>query len=291
MKRNSKIMKNKMRESLILPRKISSDSNLNNLKKNSSRNLAIDLRKFQKKAPQSSSDKGIITFKSKDVLMNFESGFSQGCIQLEDSINDQRTQFLENLKMKLYKQKLQSDSKASSRRQSFIKRVNVDLDFNTHSPNRYKYNIDELPPVKKFDIAGFTHHSKSNSHGTLNHIINNTNIAGGINSIMNGIESKDNKLSVPALCLNEFIIPGRKKTTLRKNKDIGDIVDSYLAKLHVSFYNKLVEGPFKMSLDIFDKGFLRKKEYFDEYVDQKIEVEMMIDDNPSKISFNLSPEN
>jgi hypothetical protein len=288
MKRNSKIMKKKMRDSMILPRKMSSERNLNNFRKHSSGTLVMDMMKYNKTSSQNvSSDKGVTSFKSKDVLMNFESGFSQGCIQLEDSINDQRTQFLENLKMKLYKQKLQSGSKVSSRKQSFIKRVNIDLDFNTHSPNRNNYKMEELKLVKKFDIAGPSHHKKNYSHGNLNHPINNAIIAGKLNSIVNpsgGIESKENKVSVPVLCLNNIIIPKRRNNIFKKNtKDIGDIVDSYLAKLHVSFYNKLVEGPFKMSLEIFDKGFQRKKEYFDEYVDQKIEVEMIIDDNPSKI--------
>jgi hypothetical protein len=272
MKRNSKIMKRKMHDSILVPRRMNSDGHLNNLRKHSSGNIALDLKKYQRKPTPKSSEVNVNNISNpKDTLKNFETEFNKGCMKLEDEINYQRNQFLENLKMKLYKQKLRADSKGSSRRQSFIKRVNVEMQFNTHSPNRImKLNLDDLPNVKKFDLNGGKH-SRNNSTGKA--LGSSTNV------------TNESKTTFPTLCLNDIIIPNlkRKKCLIKKNsKDISDGLEDYLNKLHINFYNKLLDGPFKMSLDIMNEGYRNKIKNFEEYIEQRIEVEMLIDDNPSK---------
>ena len=286
MKRNSKIMKRKMHDSILVPRKMSSDNCLNNLRKHSSGNLAFDLQRYSRKPTPKNSLISHENIKksfagSKDTLKNFEARFNNGCMKLEDEINYQRNQFLENLKMKIYKQKLRADSTSSSRRQSFIKRVNVEKGFQTHSPNRIlKINLDELQNVRKFELnegKQSKKHSRNNSY--------NKNPGSSTNV------TDESKITFPIFCMNEIIIPDlkRKKILLKKNsKDISDVLDDYLNKLHINFYNKLLEGSFKMSLDIMNEGYKNKIKNFEEYVEQKIEVEMLIDDNPSKYYKNNS---
>lgn len=286
MKRNSKIMKRKMHDSILVPRKMSSDNCLNNLRKHSSGNLAFDLQRYSREPTPKNSLISHENIKksfasSKDTLKNFEARFNNGCMKLEDEINYQRNQFLENLKMKIYKQKLRADSTSSSRRQSFIKRVNVEKGFQTHSPNRIlKINLDELQNVRKFELnegKQSKKHSRNNSY--------NKNPGSSTNV------TDESKITFPIFCMNEIIIPDlkRKKILLKKNsKDISDVLDDYLNKLHINFYNKLLEGSFKMSLDIMNEGYKNKIKNFEEYVEQKIEVEMLIDDNPSKYYKNNS---
>ena len=207
----------------------------------------------------------------KEIIKKFDFNFSKSCILLEDSMKNQRSQFLDKLKLKLYQQNIKSDSKYNSRNQSFIKRKTLNPEFNSSSPARLSKKIEEISqPVKKLDFAFLPNIEKE-------------------------IEKEKNSNEIPFLNFNfnndNFILknPKRKLSLFKKDKkQVGTIIESYLNKLHVQFYNNLCEGGMKKTINILSSGFNKKKQYFEEYIDQRIEVEMMIDENPSTLKLKYS---
>jgi hypothetical protein len=162
---------------------------------------------------------------------------------IEDSLKKQRSQFLEKLRIKNYQQNLKSDSKLNSRHQSFIKRKFINTEFNSHSPNKIK-NKNE---------------SDTDSIRKLEYEIQNTTTS-------------------------EFTLtkPKKKLSLFKKDKKhVGTVLEDYLNKLHVIFYSNTFEGSMKRTINILNEAYEKKKQNFEEYIDQKIEVEMMIDENPN----------
>jgi len=179
----------------------------------------------------------------KDLIKNSEFNYYRGFNLIEDSLKNQRNQFLEKLRLKIYQQNLKSDSKLNSRHQSFIKRKTINTEFNSHSPNRIKNKIEgDTDPIRKLDLE-----------------IQNTTVS-------------------------EFVLtkPKKKLSLFKKEKKhVGTVIEDYLNKLHVLFYNNTFEGSMKQTINILNEAYEKKKQNFEEYIDQKIEVEMMIDENPN----------
>lgn len=185
----------------------------------------------------------------KDLIKNSEFNYFRGYKLIEDSIKDQRNQFLEKLKLKIYQQNLKSDSKINSRHQSFIKRKTINTEFNSHSPTKVKNKIEgDLESIRKLDFE-----------------ISNT--------VVDPVEF------IPKN-------PKKKLSLFKKDKKhVGSVIENYLNKLHVVFYNNTFEGSMNQAINILNEAYEKKKHNFEEYVDQRIEVEMMIDENPSKDKF------
>lgn len=240
----SKLMKNKLmpyqkRSSVLFSLEINKLNHRNSIRNNGMENSLSFLNNTHNNAqPQ---------FNAKEFIRTFELGVAKACIKTEESVKEQRTQFLENLKVKLFQQSLKSDSKINTRNQSFIKRKNIGTDsisfFNTHSPPTSCKNLrasleDMSVPVKKLDF--------------------------------NCEESAKLQEAKP------------KSKKQKNKKHIGTLVDGYMTKLHQTYYAKYCEQALKQSIDIISQGFNKKIERFNEYNDQRMDLELMLLDTQSK---------
>lgn len=186
-------------------------------------------------------------FNSKEFLRNFEFGVSRANILLEDSVKEQRTQFLESLKLKLFQQNLKSDSKINTRNQSFIKRKTINPDFNSHSPIKMRNSIEDYPTVKKLDF-----------------------------SCLNDSSKKD----FLEFRLSEEEVKKNKKQ--KKKNHVGGIVDGYLSQMHQTYYSRYCEQAIKKSVDLISQGYQKKIQNFNEYNDQRMDLQLMLLNTPSK---------
>lgn len=186
-------------------------------------------------------------FNAKELIKNFELGILRGCKIIEENLKDQRTQFFENIKQKHLNKILHSDSKVNARNQSFLKRKTISPDFNFRTTIKKTKTIkEEFSPLKSINF-GHT---------------------GLFNSITLGekdITSENNKMK-----------NGKKKQTL------GNVLDEYINKFRYTYYQQYCEASVRSTMDIIMESYNKKKEKFLEFNNQKIEFELMLDDNTSK---------
>jgi hypothetical protein len=202
----------------------------------------------------------------KELIKNSESEYSRAILLTENTLNIQRENFFERLKRRQHIQmQKSSDNKLNVRQQSFIKRKNISPDINYSDSSRKNFmslgirNVNLLNSTKK---ALFEDDN------------NNTNKTINTNKIINTNNTNNTNNTT-------------KRRSIRRNsqKEIGNLIENYLGKFHQVFFNNW-ERTLKIFYEMINQAYNRRIEKYLEYDDQRMEFEMMIVDNNSKIKFN-----
>ncbi len=224
---------------------------------------------------------------AKEIVQKFEKDISKTREMMENVLKSQKTKFLENLQIRIYKRNTgqsngtrNSSINNTSRTQSYIKRKTIDHDFNGLSPLISKKSIFEQSPlIKKLDFG------ISNIQNESLEKLASLKLLQG----MTGIVPRKSFVSSTNLNRNFTPVPLKRRASFIKNdrQQLCDIIEEYINKIHSNFFKNSCEEAIKQTLQVVNLGFTRKWENHLEYTNQKSELEALFYHNPSKFNFIL----